>query len=302
MNVPSGFSMRRAVPEDLGVAAAIVRTEEEALRGESHFTGEELRDFWRLADFDGGSVVVERDDDPVAFGMCIFREGHGECWASVQPRWGGHGLGSFLLKRAEEESRERRLSDLRAGMFAENGAARALFAALGFREARHYFQMRIELDHELPQPRWPEGIAVTTFRSEDARDFHRALNEAFADEWGWHPAPFEEWRQYRLEDPDTDTSLWFVVRDGAEVAAVARCDANRDEGGWIGAIGVLKPWRRRGLGLALLQHAFAEFHRRDVLRVGLGVDADNPTGATRLYERAGMRVVKEDVVYEKKLA
>jgi ribosomal protein S18 acetylase RimI-like enzyme len=187
-------------------------------------------------------------------------------------------------------------------MFAENDAARALFAAFGFREARHYFQMRIDLDTEPAQPRWPEGIAVATFHPDDAREFHSALNEAFADEWGWHAAPFEEWRKYRLEDPDTDTSLWFIGRGGAEVAAVARCDANRDGGGWIGAIGVLKPWRRRGLGLALLQHAFAEFHRRGVPHVGLGVDADNPTGASRLYERAGMRVVKEDVVYEKELA
>jgi mycothiol synthase len=301
MTAPSGFAVRDAVRDDVEVVAAIVNAEEEAVRGTSQFTSDDLADFWRLADFDGGSMIVERGRSPVAFAACIYREGRGECWASVHPTWRGHGLGSFLLARAETESGQRGLNQLRAGMFAENDAARRLFAGLGFREARHYFQMRIDLDGEPAQPKWPAGIVPTTFRPEDARDFHRALNEAFADEWGWHAAPFEEWRQYRLEDPDTDTSLWFTARDDEEVAAVARCDPNRDGGGWVGAIGVLKPWRRRGLGLALLHHAFAEFRRRGVPHVGLGVDADNPTGATRLYERAGMRVTKEDVIYEKDL-
>jgi mycothiol synthase len=41
--------------------------------------------------------------------------------------------------------------------------------------------------------------------------------------------------------------------------------------------------------------------RRGVRSVGLGVDAQNPTGATRLYERAGMHVVFEAIVYEKEL-
>ena len=96
-------------------------------------------------------------------------------------------------------------------------------------------------------------------------------------------------------------SLWFIARDGDEIAGVARCEANRDGGGWIGAIGVRKAWRRRGVGLALLRHAFREFHLRGDPHVGLGVDAENPTGATRLYERAGMRVMNELVLYEKEL-
>ena len=63
-----------------------------------------------------------------------------------------------------------------------------------------------------------------------------------------------------------------------------------------------KPWRGRGIGRALLLHAFGEFHRRGDVHVGLGVDAENPTGATRLYESVGMRVTKEDVIFEKDLA
>jgi ribosomal protein S18 acetylase RimI-like enzyme len=70
----------------------------------------------------------------------------------------------------------------------------------------------------------------------------------------------------------------------------------------VGALGVRRPWRGRGLGRALLLRTFAEFRRRGVTRVTLGVDAENPTGATRLYESVGMDVELEAVVYEKTLA
>ena len=108
--------------------------------------------------------------------------------------------------------------------------------------------------------------------------------------------PFEEWRELRLvKDPDFDPTLWFVVRDGDEIAAVMRNEPDRSGAGFVGAIGVRKPWRKRGIALALLYHAFGEFYRRGKRRVALGVDAENPTGATRLYERAGMQVAFEAV-------
>jgi mycothiol synthase len=104
----------------------------------------------------------------------------------------------------------------------------------------------------------------------------------------------------RVYAPGASLDLWLAVWDGYEIAATMICDARRYEMGWIGSIGVRKPWRRRGLGLALLHHAFKEFWLRGERTVGLGVDAENPTGATRLYERAGMQLGFEFVVYEKR--
>ena len=69
--------------------------------------------------------------------------------------------------------------------------------------------------------------------------------------------------------------------------------------GWVGSLGVRDGWRRRGIGESLLLTSFAEFHRRGERKVALGVDVQNPTGATRLYERVGMRVFWEAVLYEK---
>lgn len=300
-SLPDGFRARVATPADIRVAADIVRAEERSLRGESMWDVGDIADFWRLANFEDGSWIVERGRVPVAFVACLERNDETHSWASVHPDAEGNGLGSWLLGRAEQRALKVGSRSVQAGRFAENSAGHALLEGLGFRDVRHFYRMRIELDREPESPQWPAGVEPATFRQEDARAFHEALNEAFAGEWGFLSLPFDEWRRIRLQAPDTDLSLWFMAREGDEIAGVARCEGKRDGGGWIGALGVRSRWRRRGLGLALLRHAFREFHRRGEPHVGLGVDAANPTGATKLYERAGMRVISEDVVYEKEL-
>jgi mycothiol synthase len=298
---PDGFTVRSATSDDLGAAAAIVRAEELSLRGESKFGETDLLDFWGASNLADSTWIVERDRSVVGFASCIERGDEGMCWITVHPDVAGKGLSSWLLARGEQRAVALKSRIVRVGTLAENAAARRLFDVHGYREARHYFTMRIDLDRELDQPVWPDGIRSATFQPDDARAFHAALNEAFSEEWGWHGLPFEEWREQRLEAPRTDLSLWFLAWDGDELAGVARCEDDRDGGGWIGAIGVRKPWRGRGVGRALLLHAFGEFRRRGDPHVGLGVDAENPTGATRLYESVGMRVIKEDVVFEKEL-
>jgi ribosomal protein S18 acetylase RimI-like enzyme len=71
--------------------------------------------------------------------------------------------------------------------------------------------------------------------------------------------------------------------------------------GWVNTLGVLRPWRRKGVGMALLLHSFNEFYRRGWRKAGLGVDASSLTGATRLYERAGMHVARQYDSYQKEL-
>jgi mycothiol synthase len=302
-SLPEGFRLRGAAKSDVDVAAAIVHAEETQLRGSSDWGAPEMSMFWRHADLDDGTWIVETiGGAPAAFAASLDRDEDTDCWAAVRPEFRDRGISTVLLGRVEDRARKRGASVLKAGMFAENAAARRLFERLRFCEARHYYLMRIDFDRQPDPPSWPSGIAPSTFRPEDARAFHAALGEAFAEEWGFHALPFEEWKRSRLEAPDTDTSLWFVARDGDQIAGVVRGDPKTHGGGWIGALGVRKPWRKRGLGLALLRHAFVEFHRRGEKHVGLGVDAENPTGATRLYERAGMRILTEDVVFQKELA
>ena len=102
------------------------------------------------------------------------------------------------------------------------------------------------------------------------------------------------------DKPSFDSSLWFLARDGEEVCGVALCKVPGDEG-WVDVVGVRRPWRTRGLGLALLRHAFAEYHRRGVRKVDLSVDAKSVAGAPRLYSRAGLSVNSSYVIYLKEL-
>ncbi len=133
----------------------------------------------------------------------------------------------------------------------------------------------------------------------DERATHEAVEDAFRDVWGRPRSPFE--RFIRMTEHEVfDPSLWFVAWDGPEIAGLALCKLVAGQG-WVDVVGVRRPWRGRGLGLALLRHAFGEYHRRGVKRVGLSVDAESVTGAPRLYSRAGMYVTNCYVVYQREL-
>jgi mycothiol synthase len=297
---PDGFSVRPVTPADAPSVNALVVAADEAIQGWSDSTETDLVEWWREVELPQDSWLVE-DSSLAAYGVLYPHGETADLDCFVHPDRKGLGLGGWLLARGEERARERGLPKAHAWALAPDEDARRLFGLRGFSEVRRYYHMLIDMDRAPAEPEWPEGFRVDTFTPEDAKAFYDAVNEAFADEWNWVSQPFERWLELRVHAPDMDPSLWFIVREGDEFAAVLRGDAQRFGSGWVGVIGVRKPWRKRGLGLALLQHAFGEFYRRGETRVALGVDSQNPTGATRLYERAGMRVAYEAIAYEKEL-
>jgi mycothiol synthase len=98
-----------------------------------------------------------------------------------------------------------------------------------------------------------------------------------------------------------DPTLWFLAQDGEKIAGALLGRVREAERGWVDQVAVLRPWRKRGLGTALLRQAFEAFHRRGITRVGLGVDGQSLTGAQRLYEQVGMQVTMRIGHYEKEL-
>ena len=299
-SLPDEVTIRAAAPDDAEAIAGMIRASETAVRGSSTVSASDIGDWMRLVDLPNASWIFEDAGELVAGGILMTMRENADFWGIVHPQAKGRGLGTALLERAEAAARAVPNRAVHVGTFSEDHDAAALLTSRGYRDVRHYFTMVIELE-SAPSPDWPDGIRGDSITYEEARAFKDALDEAFRDEWGWEPMEFDEWKRLRLDAPSTDLDLWFVARDGDELAAAARCESGRWGGGWVGAIGVRPKWRRRGLGLTLLQHAFGEFYRRGERTVRLGVDTQNPTGATRLYERAGMRVESEEIVYEREL-
>lgn len=293
---------RPIAPDDYDALLELVVADEERLFGRpSRIELGDVRQWLSGSDLAVDTWLFEDEHGLAAAG---WTEGHGDIAVAVgivHPRATGHGLGSQLVDRSEARARDRGLARMHQFTLGVDPDAQQLFVARGYREVRHFYEMAIALDAEPPPPVLPEGLELETLREEDARAFHDALDEAFQDHWEHHSRPFEQWWDRHRASANFDLSLWFVIRDGDEIAAAARNEANRNGGGYVGALGVRRRWRGRGLGRALLRHTFRVFHARGLDRVTLGVDAANPTGATKLYESVGMTVEQENVVYEKAL-
>ena len=294
-----GLTVRRPTMDDLPAVVDLLVTSDIAEFGEPDTDLDETRDFWRRQDLANDHWLATDDGGaPVAYVEVSRDRGvHIEVWVTVHPDHRRRGIGSRLADLAEAravELVERAPPGTRvtgqAWVNAREDGVREFVRRRGYEPVRRFWRMKIDMgDEPPPGPRWPDGITVRTFdAATDARATFEAAEEAFADHWGHVPATFEEWIK-RTEGDSFDPNLWWLAMDGDEIAGTALC-ATYLELGWVGTLGVRRAWRGRGLGEALLRHSFIEFHRLGRRSVALGVDAESLTGATRLYERAGMSV------------
>jgi mycothiol synthase len=298
---PPELRVRPASLEDAEAVRALIAAFEERHSGDVEMTADDLRDEWRRLDLARDSWIWERDGSIAGYAALLAREERVDADGYVHPDHTGRGVGSLIVEATEARARELGLGRLYNAVLASDRAATRLLESHGYRDVRHFYRMAIELDAAPPEPEWPERLEPRPVELAQTRAFHAASEGAFEDEWDHQPQPFERFEEYRVRAPTFDPTLWTIVWDGDEIAGTLRADRNRFGAGWIGSVGVRRSWRRRGLGLALLQRSFGQFWERGERRVQLGVDAQSPTGATRLYERAGMHVVWEAVVYEKAL-
>ena len=277
--------------------------------GEASTTTEEVLDDWEDLDLSTEALLVFAPDGRIAGYADVINRSNVvvSVYGYVHPEYRGRGVGAHLVGWGEDWTRER-IAQAREEarvvvqhyVSAANESARRLLAGAGYVPARRIHTMAIDLGQAPPLPEWPEGLGVSTFvPRRDERAAHEAVEDAFRDVWGRPRSPFE--RFVRMTEHDAfDPSLWFLAWDGPEIAGLILCKLVAGQG-WVDVVGVRRPWRGRGLGLALLRHAFGEYHRRGIERVGLSVDAQSVTGAPGLYLRAGMHVTKSYIQYQKEL-
>ena len=294
-------TIRPAGREDLDATAAMLNEHSRRLHGADDVTPRDLLQYWESPDVELGQdiLVAENDEGIVGYADVGL---HGEhVWLDVRAT-DDASLPALLLAIENVAAAKLPEASLMGYTSAEDTPLRDLFAGSGYELVRHSYRMRISLADDLPEAEWPEGFTVRAMSEGEERRFYDAHNDSFAGTWMFHPEPYETWHHWFVDDPSFDPALWFVVEQGDDIAGIVIARAAEYEPGlgWIRILGVLPEHRQRGLGQALLRHTFGEFKKRGFDAVGLGVDAENPTGAVRVYERAGMHVERTNLLFEKR--
>ncbi len=310
----ANLNLRPAQWEDLDAIAKLIYAVCEA-DGDTTVavTPEDLANEWQSEGFKperDAFLVQDQEGRVVGFEQFDNEKDHYHLNADgyVHPQFKGLGIGAALLRAIESRAREDMLLAapdvrvfLRSTIDNKDQQGHSLHQTEGYFSIRYHWRMEITLQQAPATARFPNGIELRPFiKEEHAVAVWQADNEAFRDHWGSHDSTFEDWSHRKLKKSDFDPSLWMIAWDGDQIAGYSQ-NRYRMGIGWMGALGVRRPWRTMGLGLALLTHSFGEFHKRGTSVIGLGVDASNPTGATRLYQRAGMKVASEFATYEKEL-
>jgi mycothiol synthase len=248
------------------------------------------------------------DPEPVVDGHLFLR---------VHPAARNEGLEATIVDWASERVRavgqeRRQPAHLRAGLHKTTpeyvAYRQGVLEALGFRPVRYSYKMARPLGQPIPDASFPPGYTLRTVEAEEQARWVDLFNGSFIDHWNHHPLS-EERNAHWISGPNyrAGGDLLAVAPDGT-FAAFCRCEINNEDNaatgrneGWIEVLGTRRGHRKLGLGRAMLLAGMRWLKGQGVNTAVLGVDAENPTGALRLYESVGFVVVNTTYTYHKDL-
>ena len=240
--------------------------------------------------------------------------------AFLLPEWRRKGIGSALLRFNETRLAEiyaelKAAGEIPAHMpgvidaFCEESTRDTvhLLERSGYQPVRYGFNMvRPDLE-TVPDCPLPEGLEVQPYQPEHLRKIWEASNEAFKDHWGYIAEPWEEYERLQ-HDSSFDPSLWRVAWEGERVVGMVLSFINKEENaeygrlrGYTENICVRREWRKRGVARALIALSLQALKERGMSEAALGVDAENISGALRLYQGMGYQVVRKGITFRKPL-
>lgn len=294
------LSARRPTLDDAPEITGLINAVDLADYGAADTEVDELVDNLQRVALETDAWILDGPSGPVAFAD-LTRRGGGAAWelyVAVMPAWRKRGIGTALVRDLESRARAR-IDEAPPGarvtihgwVKGESEPERRWAASLGYTVQRQFLRMRIDMSAPPPPASWAPGIRPRTFVvGQDERATFDAVEEAFADHWGHMPADYEDWIR-RTQSATFDPGLWLLAVEGDEIVGTS-LGSGGPQGGWIGGLGTRRAWRGRGVARAILLEHFRVFWERGMRTVQLGVDGASLTGATRLYEKAGMRVVE----------
>ncbi len=301
----SRFTVRTPDEADLpAIVELIFATESAADPAATRYTEDEIRRDWAALSVPDDTWLVLEDGEPVGYATLTPAPASGRLFADgyTRPDRRGQGIGSLLLDRlrarAEVIAAEPAPTRLVLVNFVPlDGASDELVGRHGYELTRVHEHRHLDLAAPTPDPVWPAGVTLRTCDGGDAdiRQVHDCVETAFADHWGRPRRSFDEWISLHA-----DPALWWLAEHAGDLVGVS-VNELRDKTGEIEQLGVLRAWRRHGLGEALLWHSFADLRSRGAASVVLRVDSASLTGANRLYDRVGMRVSSRVGRFEREL-
>jgi ribosomal protein S18 acetylase RimI-like enzyme len=172
--------------------------------------------------------------------------------------------------------------------------------------------MKRSLDEPFSSTGENKEARIKKIQVQDEREvelLNKLDNEAFKEHFNFRPRTIEETKYTLFDNPWFQRQEWFfAILDNQPMGyAGAGVDEglNREKSlkwGWILDIGVLKPHRRKGIGTCLMLHALKLLKNTEMDDAALYVDDMNPTGAIKLYEKLGFKILTKNTVYQLKLA
>ncbi len=223
----------------------------------------------------------------------------------------------FRGKGIEEELVEIALNELKSrGMEVVQAWARdtrrdriRLWEKLGFKLVRKFSLMKKDLDTVLSGIGENKEATLKPLRrdsDEDVKMLNWLGNECFKEHFNFRRGTIEETTYFLREDPFFKDQSWFFTNlKGKNVGYIGvgideKFNVERNmKTGWVLDIGVLKPYRRRGIGTTLMLWGMETLKAKGMTTAMLGVDDLNVTKAMKLYEKVGFKVAKKDLTYEK---
>lgn len=309
-------------PDDIASLVALANLAADTDGVEEHDTEEEWSNWLEhdsRRDPDRDFLLAEVDGKVVAFTLAGWEPdndgGHNYAtWGAVHPAWRRQGLGAALLRWTEARQRQVAAGHpqdvakrLESWSYVQEIGRNALLEGNGYEPVRYWFEMeRPDLD-EIPTVPFPSGVEIRPVLDGHLRGIFEVEVAAFRDHFGGIDDT-EEAFQRMLHDPRRDVSLWVVAWHGDEIVGQSLNRINRSENeargtlrGRVNAVGVLRDWRRMGIGRALVAESLRVLREAGMTSARLGVDAENPHGALGLYESLGFAVVARGRIYRKEL-
>jgi GNAT superfamily N-acetyltransferase len=311
----SGLVFRRFRGEaDLLKIAAVINASLAADKNSERITVEGLSHIFTYPihwDPQQDTLLVDVNDILIGYANTEWRyEGDGDCLHSINlylvPQWRGCGLELAMQRYMERCASVVAISDSDgthwfSSMVPETWQTRVeMLHSLGYLPVRYYFEMQRSLNVDLPEVMMPTGIELRPPLPEQYRVIWEASVECFRDQQDYFVPGEESYRAW-IATPDLDPSLWLVAWDGDEIVGAAINTTHEGDWGETDDLFVRRPWCKRGLGRALLVGSLHLFKARGLTTAGLGVDAENASGALALYESIGFRLYQRLVSYRKRV-